>query len=178
MKKKLLICAVLILCLSLLGWGTAAYNTANGTATNVITTDSVQVSLVDGVTSYRILPDSTVSKTVAVKSEEAAAWVRMRYSLEVYRGDEKLNISRDELNQMIRITPDETNWTSVGGWWYCNSAVPKGQTSAPLFTQIHFAPEMGNEYQGTTLKLIITAEAVQKANNGTSVLEAAGWPTT
>ena len=41
---------------------------------------------------------------------------------------------------------------------------------------VTFAPEMGNEYQGSTAHIDVKADAVQVANNGETVLDALGWP--
>ena len=35
---------------------------------------------------------------------------------------------------------------------------------------------MTNEYQNCTVEVIVKAQGVQTANNGSSALEAAGWP--
>ena len=47
----------------------------------------------------------------------------------------------------------------------------------PLFTEVVFdGPNMTNEYQNCTVEVIVTAQAVQSANNGEAVLTADGWP--
>ena len=53
---------------------------------------------------------------------------------------------------------------------------PPVKPRPPLFTTVTFAPEMGNEYQNSTAHIDVKADAVQVANNGDAVLEAAGWP--
>ena len=46
-----------------------------------------------------------------------------------------------------------------------------------LMTKVSFSgPGMTNEYQGCTIEVTITAQAVQADNNKTTVLEALGWP--
>jgi len=35
---------------------------------------------------------------------------------------------------------------------------------------------MDNDYQNATIEINVEAQAVQSANNGTSVLTATGWP--
>ena len=45
MKKKIFICALLVICLSVLAYGSAAYFTAEGTATNVITAGNLHIAL-------------------------------------------------------------------------------------------------------------------------------------
>ena len=54
------------------------------------------------------------------------------------------------------------------------------QLSEELFKEVKFNPNMGNEYQNCTAKIIINAQAVQTANNpipeGGSVIDIKGWP--
>jgi len=45
-----------------------------------------------------------------------------------------------------------------------------------LFWEVVFSGvNMTNEYQNCTIEIDVDAQAVQTANNGSSVLEAAGW---
>ena len=191
MKKKLLYIAAIVICLSLITGGTYAYFTTSDTARNVITSGSIEVhvveqQLVDGaLQSYPsqpipVMPATTVSKIVSVKSTEQAAWVRMNYTLTVYDADgKKMEIPADELAKVIIIDPDTTNWTQQDGWWYYNTAIKSGETTKPLFEEVVFSgPYMDNKYQSCTVVINVTAQAVQKANNGTTVLEALGWPET
>ena len=55
-------------------------------------------------------------------------------------------------------------------------ALEKSETTAPLFDEIVFSPTMGNDYQNSTAAVTIYVQAVQTANNGNTVWEAAGWP--
>jgi len=125
-----------------------------------------------------VMPATTVSKIVSVQSTEQAAWVRMNYTLTVYDADgKKMDIPADELAKVIVITPDATNWTRQDSWWYCNTAIASGETAKPLFEEVEFSgPHMDNKYQSCTVVIDVTAQAVQKANNGATVLEALGWP--
>ena len=52
---------------------------------------------------------------------------------------------------------------------------PEASTDV-LFDEVHFdGPTMGNAYQGCEVNIIVSAQAVQVANNGATVQEAAGW---
>lgn len=189
MKKKILYVAALLICLSIITGGTLAYFTAEDTARNVITTGGVAVSvvqqqLVDGAPQpcpdqpIPVMPDTTVSRVVSIQSTKQSAWVRLQYEITVYdaSGEQKA-LTAEELAQIILITPDDTNWTLSDGWWYYTDAIGFGEIAEPLFDSIAFSgPNMGNDYQGCSMVLQITAQAVQQANNGTTVLEAAGWP--
>ena len=190
MKKKLLYIAAIIICLSIITGGTYAYFTASDTARNFITSKSVEIEeveqqLVDGALQpypnepIPIMPGGTVSKIVSVKNIDAAAWVRVNYTITIYDADgENMDVSAEELENLITIRSNRSGWLrNNDGWWYCNEAVQTGETSVPLFEEVVFSgPNMGNEYQNCTVVIDVTAQAVQEANNGTTVMEAMGWP--
>lgn len=189
MKKKLLFIAAIVICLSLITGGTYAYYTTSDTARNVITSGSIDVNvveqqLVNGTLQpypsqpIPVMPATTVSKIVSARSTEQAAWVRMNYTVTVYDADDKvLEVPAEELNRVIGIAPDTTNWTQKDGWWYYNTAIKSGETTKPLFEEVVFSgPYMDNKYQLCTVVIDVTAQAVQQANNGKTVLEALGWP--
>ena len=189
MKKKALYIAIVVICLALITGGTYAYFSTSDTARNVITSGGIEVKvveqqLVNGTLQpypsqpIPVMPATTVSKIVSVQSTKQAAWVRMNYTLTVYDADgKKMEIPADELAKVIVITPDATNWTQKDGWWYYNTAIASGETTKPLFEEVAFSgPHMDNKYQSCTVVIDVTAQAVQKANNGATVLEALGWP--
>ena len=189
MKKRIFALAVVLICLSVLASTTIAYFTDTDIARNVITTGGIDIhiieqQLVDGkLVDYPnepipVMPASAVSKIVSVQNTDEPAWVRMNYTLTVYDAEGKeMDIPADELAKVIVITPDATNWTQKDGWWYYNTAVKGGETTKPLFEEVAFSgPHMDNKYQLCTVVIDVTAQAVQQANNGATVLEAAGWP--
>lgn len=189
MKKRICALAVVAICLSVLASSTLAYFTDIGTARNVITSGSIDIQvveqqLVSGTLQpypsqpIPVMPAATVSKIVSAQNTQQPAWVRMRYTVTVYdAGGKALDIFPEAQNQVIIIEPDTTNWTWKEGWWYCNAALRTGQTSAPLFREVAFSgPHMDNQYQNCTVVIDVTAQAVQQAHNGSSVMEALGWP--
>lgn len=189
MKKKILYIAAIIICLSIIGGGTFAYYTATDTARNVITTGGIDVQVVEqqladgSLQPYpsdriTVLPSTTVSKIVSVQSNQQAAWVRMKYTVTFFdSGGNAMSHSADELDKLITVEPDNSRWSFSDGWWYYDTAIASGETASPLFEKVIFSgPNMGNEYQNTTVEIVVTAQAVQQANNGTTPLEALGWP--
>lgn len=189
MKKRIFALAVVMSCLSILASTTLAYFTDIGTARNVITSGGVGIEvveqqLVNGTLQpypsqpIPVMPAATVSKIVSVRSTGQAAWVRVNYTLTVYDADGKeMEIPADELNRVIVITPDSSNWTLKDGWWYYTDAVKAGDMTKPLFDEVVFSgPDMDNKYQSCTVVIDVTAQAVQQANNGSTVMEALGWP--
>lgn len=190
MSKKKIISLCLVVCLlaTAIG-GTLAYFTAEETARNVITSGAVSVEvvekqLVEGAlenypdTSVAVMPGSAVSKIVSVKNLDEPAWVRMAYTVTIKDANgDVMELSADQLDQIITIDTDTANWTYKAGWWYCNKALTTGEESKPLFTEVIFSgPEMGNTYQSCTVLIDVTAQAVQKVHNGNAVMDAAGWP--
>ena len=189
MKKRILALAVVAICISILASTTLAYFTDVGRARNVITSGGIDIEvveqqLVDGqlrpypCLPIPVMPGETVSKIASVQNLDEPAWIRARLTLRVYNaGGVPLNIPREELEQVIRIEPDTENWTLKDGWWYYHTAVGTGESTTPLFTQVHFSgPDMDNKYQHCTVVIDVTAQATQKANNGETVMEALGWP--
>lgn len=189
MKKKILYIAAIIICLSLITGGTYAYYTTSDTARNVITSGGVDIAvveqqLVNGVLQpypnqpIQVMPATTVSKIVSVRSTEQAAWVRMNFTLTVYDAEGNvMDVSDQELARVIGIQTDSSRWTQKSGWWYYNTAIKSGETTAPLFEEVVFSgPHMDNKYQQSTVVIDVNAQAVQKANNGKTVWEAQGWP--
>lgn len=69
-----------------------------------------------------------------------------------------------------------TDWTEKDGYYYYKEALKPGEVTAPIFTAVTFKPEMGNEYQNATATVDVSAQAVQTANNGDTVMDAKGWP--
>ena len=189
MKKRFACCAMLCILLSLVMNSTLAYFTAEDTARNVVTSGAVSVAVVEKQlvggalenypdTSVSIMPGSTVSKIVCAKNLDEPAWVRMAYTVTIQDANGKtVELSTQQRDQIITIDVDTANWTYKNGWWYCNKDLTTGEESKPLFTQVVFSgPEMGNTYQNCTVLIDVTAQAVQKVHNGSTVLDAAGWP--
>ena len=191
MKKRIFAVAVVLICLSVLASTTIAYFTDSDVARNVITSGGIDIRIVeqqmveDSLVDYPsepipVMPATTVSKIVSVQNTDEPAWIRATYTVTVYDAENKaMEIPADELAKVILITPDDASWTLKDGWWYHNIAVATGKMTAPLFEEVVFSgPDMDNKYQNCTVVIDVKAEAVQTANNGTTVWEALGWPET
>ena len=191
MKKKILYIAAIVICLSIITSGTLAYFTAADTARNVITAGGISISvieqqLVNGTLQpypsqpIPVMPSAEVSKIVSVRSVEQIAWIRANYTVTVYDAEgEEMDIPDEELKRAIIIKNSSTNWTEKDGWWYYDTAIGSNGLTAPLIEEVEFSgPDMDNKYQLCTMIIEVKAEAVQKANNGTTVWEALGWSET
>ena len=191
MKRKLLLAAAVILCLTAAATGTLAYFTAENTAHNVITTGGVNIKLVektrteggllvdfpaDGIPG--VLPGADVSKIVSVMNTGTGeAWVRVSVEITVASEDgSPLPTELGEGNPVISFTAGE-NWIlSPDGYYYYDQPVAAGESTTDLFDTVTFSPLMDNAYQNCTANIVISAQAVQTANNGDTIADAAGWP--
>lgn len=185
MKKKLLVCAIIALCLSIIAYGTTAYFTYEGKATNIISTSGVEVtieelSLNDNgelfpfVNVMGVMPSAEVSKIVLINnSGEQPVWVRVSV-------DKAINLAKGVVESpdlsLISLDINTTDWTEADGYYYYNNKLDPGETTAPLFTKVTFSNEMGNMYQNSECVIDIIAQATQTAHNGETVFEADGWP--
>lgn len=186
MKRKVLVTALLVLCLALIGYGTTAYFTADGTATNVITAGTISITLdetaVDetgAVSAFKdvqgVMPGAEISKIVAVTNTgDNAAWVRISVDKRIELAD---GVDGEADTSLVMMDVNTADWTQgADGYYYYNVALQPGAQTEPLFTTVTFDTSMGNMYQDSTAYIDVYAAAVQTANNGATVVEAAGWP--
>ena len=190
MKKKVFSLTLVICCLAVfLTSSTLAYFTKEDTATNVITTGKIDIDLVEqttdsdgetitvaegqggGFTVEGVMPGQEVMKVVTVKNINNAqpAFVRVWVDrvFEYAREDEGELVVRAYRDPYRLITADfnTEDWTmDDDGYIYYNEILGTGEETAPLFTKVMFAPEMGNEFQESTFTVDIYAEAVQSRN--------------
>lgn len=189
MKRKIVLLTLVLSVIALMVGGTQAYVSVNGTATNVITTDKVSIVLqestvtngetvsvtpIDGVVDFgTIMPSVTVSKIVqAANVDGAEAWVRVKVDKAI-----TLANGNEGNTDLIRIDFNTADWIEgEDGWFYCKQSLKKGAQSTPLFTEVEFAKKMGNDYKKAQAAVTVEVQAVQKANNGSDVMSAKGWP--
>ena len=184
MKRKLLIVSVVAICIAILAAGSLAYFTAEGTAHNVITTGGVEIELKEWADAEKkipfenmtgVMPGTTVTKIVEVKNTGASdAWVRVKVKKDIKLGQE---IETDKPQEdLVRLNVDTTDWTLDGDYYYYTKPLKPGETTNPILRSVEFKPAMGNVYQNAQISVDISAQAVQYANNGTTVMAAQGWP--
>ena len=77
---------------------------------------------------------------------------------------------------LIGLNIDTESWTEKDGYYYYSKPLKPGEVTAPIFTAVTFKPDMGNEYQNATATVDVSAQAVQTANNGDTVMATKGWP--
>ena len=189
MKKRIFALAVVLICLSILASTTLAYFTDVDTARNVITSDGIDISIEewqetpDGLIPYpsqpiMVMPGVSVSKIVTVCNQDAQSFVRAKLELSLKdSAGKEMEIASETMEKIIHLTMNAQHWMEKDGWWYYGTVVNTGEATKPLMTGVSFDGfNITNEYQNCTLEIYVYAQAVQAANNGDTVLDAAGWP--
>lgn len=173
--------------LALLSTGTLAYFTTQAEVENSITTGAVSLAVrqrdtdgkeITGETAG-IMPGDTVEYTAAVENTgEEPVYLRVKLIKDVKGAPESgLNVE-----ECLKVEINETDWTlreeaSGEVYYYYNKALPGGEETEPLFTEVRFdGTVMDNEYLGKNLVLHVAAYGVQSANNAGNALDALGWP--
>ena len=138
--------------------------------------DHVVGARLDGV-----MPGVLVEKTVSVSNSAAEtagdAWVRVKLDISVTGQDKKPLKATFGENQLpvVQIgTADEdgkwvdamgTDWIASGGYYYYAVPLGKGDTTTELFTRVKLNELLPNDYQGCTVDIVVSAQAVQVKNN-------------
>ncbi len=205
MKKKIFALALIAICAAVTAVGTWAYFTDNAQAHNVITTGGIDIEIVetqkvmdgevmteepypnDPITG--IMPGESVSKIVRVENTEDSgeAWIRVWVNIGISEpGDPitnptiknlPLQIEVDgEMKDVVSFQINEEFWEQGEDYYYYyKTPVAVDAQTEPLFEEVSFAKEMGNEYQNCTVYIDVTAEAVQTAHNGDTWDTVVSW---
>ena len=195
MKKIRIAAAALSLTVAVGVLGSMTYFTGGARTTNVITTGGVSIELLELSDSgngifdiFRnktgVMPGTSVSKIVQVRNTGASdAYVRVKVDKTITLDeDRKEKGSGQPDTDLIEMDYNLDDWelreseNGGDGYYYYGKALAPGETTEPLFTEASFDSSMGNMYQGCRADIDVQAQAVQVKNNGSDVLEAAGWP--
>lgn len=182
-RNTCLVLAVAVILITLISAPTLAYYTVIGKATNVVTSGDISLAIhektadgadfpAEGVT---VLPGDVVGKRVTVENVCAHPFY---LRVQLYNPATKQVLSVSDCMQVDLNTND---WTvGADGFIYYNTVLQPGQTTQPVFTQVHIVGEkVTRENIGDTLQLTVNAYAVQSENNPAEhPWDAAGWPET
>lgn len=187
-KKKLFALMTLVILLAILGTGTLAYFTTRAIAHNVITTGGVGIDLVETMLDGNggevefddqtgVMPGQEVSKIVRVRNTDADAWIRVKVTVSCEGKEIPASVMSIDYN-----TTDWYRDPADPTVYYYRTMLPGpkngvAEETTPLFTTVSFSgANMDNSYMNKSIEILVQAQGVQYANNGTAVLEAAGWP--
>lgn len=130
MKKKLFVCAFIVICLSIVAYGTAAYFSYEDTATNVITAGDVKIDLEEWAVSedgsglvpfteaVDVLPGTDVSKIVQVRNTGGqTAWIRISLDESIRLAG---GVEGEADTSLISYDLNTDAWTEKDGYYYYN----------------------------------------------------------
>lgn len=179
-KKKIVSLAIVVALLAIAAASTLAYYTDEVITHNIITTGAVAITLnhktlENGVlvdipdgSITGIMPASEVSRVVSVTNEQADAWIRIRLSHSITAANGTalpMTLSDGNPAYTLNLTGSPLWNKGPDGCYYYSVPLGTGETTEVLFDGVTFAPGLTNDYQGCTVHIDVTAEAVQSANN-------------
>ncbi len=188
--KRTILAAVGLLGVLVLGVSaTLAATTVRARTTNVITTGSVKVQLVQKTTNengevldftptelLEIVPGARYSQmpyAQNIGTEEC--YVRMLVQTRTIAAD-----GETILPNAIVLDIDSSQWVlDDEGWYRYVGVLSSGEeTAVPLFTSVSFPLSMDNSYLGATMEITLAVQGVQAEYNlyEDSVLEVQGFP--
>lgn len=187
-KRRILSLSILLIMISILSYGTYAYFTGYGIATNTITTGYVDIEIVEYAENeegelepfedvFGVLPGMDISKIPCIRNVGAyTTWVRVRVVQDI-KLNPKLGIEGEADPSVVSYNFNTDYWTYVEeeDYWYYKDPVNAYDVTEPLFTLVTFDKDMGNLYQNSIVTVTIEAQATQHVHNGNNVFEALGW---
>lgn len=186
MRKRILVCAFIAVCLSIVAYSTTAYFTYEDTSTNVITMGNIKIELqelaipedggdpVPFEDAIDVLPGKNVSKIVQVKNIGVqASWIRISVAKSILLAE---GVSGDVDPSLVTYDLNTEYWIEQNGYFYYKEVLEPGETTKPLFTKVMFSSDMSNMYQYSKAIIKVNAQATQVIHNGSTVFEANGWP--
>ncbi len=185
MKRKLFICTIFAIVLSLAVFGTTAYFSHEDNAENIITAGDVKIDLlewsVEDVSGKKIpyenkvgvMPDTAISKIAEIKNiGSQSAWVRVSIDKAIEFAE---GINGEPDVSLIELDFNTEDWQEKDGYFYYLKELKSGKTTEPLFTTVIFSKKMKNEYQNSKVTIDVKTQAVQYIHNGNTVFDADGW---
>lgn len=172
MKIKIFIfLGILIILSGFMIYDTYANYIVSSKTTNVITTNEVQIELIekryteDGIMVdfedemiHKIYPGDCFSKIPYVENTGTEpCYVRIHIDTEFH---EYLVFDINE--NWIK---EETTENTENGWYRYNKILEVGETTEPIFTTVSFSLLMGNEFIGKEITVDLKADAVQSEHN-------------
>ena len=128
-----------------------------------------------GSTPVQIMPGTKVQKSVCVENTGTLPmYLRMTVDKQFELSQENAGSPTDP--SLVTVTLNTAYWEERDGFYYYKQPLSPGKTTEPLFTEVHFAPEMGNTYTNSKITFRVKAYATQVRDNGASVFEVQHWP--
>lgn len=190
MKKKITAVALLVILLALGALGSAAYFTAEGRATNVVSTNAISMKIdesgeftgTNGVYELpgNLMPSQTADLQVSIQNDGPEPFYT-RVKVDVDIRDSSGQAMGSEYDRYVGLN-FQSGWVESEGWYYyenSNPVVNKQSSTQPIFDKVMLTPDTPNEMKNAKVSIVVTAQAVQTKNNDIpagGVTAVPGWP--
>ena len=172
----------------------AFFNDSSNAGSNMIISGSVDMSLIDvnnngsfdwTAQPLKIMPASVYTYGgVGVKnSGTLPIYVRIKVEKTLIQSESEISPGWEHLiscnfmanNDML---PEDQRdlWVYHEGYYYYRIALAPGAQTTSLFDKVLFAPEMGNEFQNSSIQFNVICQSVQASGNSPDPTTAWGWP--
>lgn len=181
-RKKLLALVVAIILIAVFSGSTLAYYSVTGRATNVVTSGSIRLQVIEKEAEgnpfpregVKVIPGDKVTKHVTIRNVcEHPFWLRVQ----LVKGSSQEVLSANDVLQIQDL--NRSDWTEhTDGYWYYNKILNPQETTSALFSQVLIDGDLVDQHDiGTALTITVRAEAVQSEHNPAgNPWEASGWP--
>ena len=191
MKKKITAVALLVILLALGALGSAAYFTAEGRATNVVSTNAISMKIdengdftwTNGVYELpgNLMPSQTADLQVSIQNVGPEPFYT-RVKVDVDIRDSSGQAMGNEYDKYVGLNI-KSGWVESEGWYYYNGngnpVVDKQSSPQLIFDTVTLKPDTPNEMKNAKVSIVVTAQAVQTKNNeipAGGVTAVRGWP--
>ena len=123
---------------------------------NTFTAGTVKIEVQEDFSSPAEWDGSSVGKTVQVKSLGSKR-TYVRVALTPVWSDPSLPVDNVQLNLA------DSDWIKVGDWYYYKHILAGGDETSVLLASVELS-SAGPEYDGKTLEIVVSAEAVQASH--------------
>ncbi len=165
---------------------TISFSARSTTANNIVTFGSVSIGVVESMIDAsgeevavpeapeQVSESAPSSRIVRVHNYgDEPAYVRMKI---VATATDESGVSYGADHLADYAFSDE-RWVERDGWFYYRDILDPGQTTGALITAVRFdAPALHDLVGNGQVLLDMSAQGVQSDNNGSSALNAEGWP--
>lgn len=195
MKKRITVVTLLVIAASLVAWGSTAFTAVDGRATNVVTTNRIEMSVKEtgdfaateqtGVYELadHLLPNQSADKEVTLENtgvEPFYARVRAEIAVTDDAGNRLVDENGNGYDAYILLDFQTDKWTAgADGWYYYNGQVGKNETTSAVFKTVTLDKTAPNAMQKAKVTITVRAQAVQAKNNPVpagGVTAITGWP--
>lgn len=103
-------------------------------------------------------------------------YARIKVEKTILRSEHEISPGWEELISCNFMSGGSYSWIYHEGYYYYKHALLPGEQTTTLFDTVFFAPEMGNEFENSSIQFKLICQSVQASGNSPDPTTAWGWP--